>query len=81
MKQILKIILSPISLVMILLVKFYQLSISPLLPSSCRYTPTCSQYTIEAIKKHGPLKGGYLGAKRILSCNPWWGKHGHHPVK
>lgn len=66
---------------MLLLVKFYQLSISPLLRPSCRYTPTCSEYTIEAIKKYGPVKGGYLGTKRILSCNPWWGKHGHDPVK
>ncbi len=61
------------------LVRFYQLSVSPLLPSSCRYTPTCSNYSLEALKKHGPFKGGWLSIKRFLSCNPWGG-HGHDPV-
>lgn len=60
-------------------VYFYRAVISPLLPPSCRYTPTCSQYTIEALKKHGPFKGTYLSARRILSCNPWGGK-GYDPV-
>ena len=60
-------------------VYFYRSAISPLLPPSCRYTPTCSQYTIEALKKHGPFKGAYLSAKRILSCNPWGGS-GYDPV-
>ncbi len=60
-------------------VYFYRSVISPLLPPSCRYTPTCSQYTIEALKKHGPFIGVYLSAKRILSCNPWGGK-GYDPV-
>lgn len=60
-------------------VYFYRYAISPLLPPSCRYTPTCSQYTIEALKKHGPFKGTYLSAKRILSCNPWGGS-GYDPV-
>lgn len=60
-------------------VYFYRTAISPLLPSSCRYTPTCSQYTIEALKKHGPFKGLYLSVKRILSCNPWGGS-GYDPV-
>ncbi|MBN3519800.1 membrane protein insertion efficiency factor YidD [Algoriphagus lutimaris] len=57
----------------------YQYTISPLFPSSCRYTPTCSQYTKEAILKYGIFKGGWLGLKRIASCNPWGG-HGHDPV-
>ncbi|MEA1897553.1 MAG: membrane protein insertion efficiency factor YidD [Bacteroidota bacterium] len=61
------------------LVRFYQLSISPLLPSSCRYTPTCSNYSLEALRKYGPFKGGWLSIKRFLSCNPWGG-HGHDPV-
>lgn len=61
------------------LIRFYQLAISPLFPSSCRYTPTCSQYGIEAIRKHGPFRGGWLTIKRIASCNPWGG-HGHDPV-
>jgi putative membrane protein insertion efficiency factor len=61
------------------LVKFYQLAISPLLPHSCRYTPTCSQYTIEALKKHGLFKGGWLAARRIARCHPWGGS-GYDPV-
>jgi putative membrane protein insertion efficiency factor len=60
-------------------IRFYQLTISPILPASCRYTPTCSQYSLEAIKKYGPFKGGYLAFRRILRCNPWGG-HGHDPV-
>ncbi len=63
----------------ILIVKFYQAAISPYLPSSCRYTPTCSHYTIEALQKHGLLKGGLLAIKRISSCNPWGGS-GYDPV-
>lgn len=63
----------------IFLIKMYQWFISPLLGSKCRYTPTCSQYGIEAFKKYGPLKGGYLTIKRILSCHPWGG-HGYDPV-
>ena len=63
----------------ILLVKFYQLAISPFLPNSCRHTPTCSQYTIEAMKEWGPLKGGWLGLKRLSKCHPW-GTHGYDPV-
>ena len=64
---------------LILPVKFYQWFISPIIGQSCRYTPTCSAYTIEALKKHGPIKGLWLSIKRILSCNPWGG-HGHDPV-
>ncbi|MEM7103552.1 MAG: membrane protein insertion efficiency factor YidD [Bacteroidota bacterium] len=65
--------------IMILFIRFYKAVISPILPASCRYTPTCSTYALEAIKKHGPIKGGWLAAKRIVSCNPWGG-HGHDPV-
>ena len=61
------------------LIKFYQLFISPLTPSSCRYHPTCSQYAKEALEVHGLFKGGWLGVKRIFSCHPW-GKSGHDPV-
>lgn len=64
---------------LILPVKIYQWTLSPLLPNSCRYTPTCSVYMVEAVKKYGPLKGGWLGLKRIARCNPWGG-HGHDPV-
>ena len=70
-----KIILFPF----IFLIRFYQVVISPILPSACRFEPTCSQYTLEALKVHGLLKGGFLGVKRILSCNPW-GKRGYDPV-
>jgi putative membrane protein insertion efficiency factor len=63
----------------ILLVKIYQYIISPIFPASCRFTPTCSSYTIEAITIWGPIKGIYLGVKRMLKCHPW-GKYGHDPV-
>lgn len=64
---------------LIIPVKFYQYCISPLLPPSCKYVPTCSQYAIEALRKHGPLKGLWLSVKRILRCAPW-GKGGYDPV-
>jgi len=63
----------------ILLIRLYQYLLSPMLGVSCRYTPTCSQYGMEAIRKHGPFKGGWLTLKRIARCNPWGG-HGHDPV-
>lgn len=63
----------------ILLVQFYQYVISPILPASCRYTPTCSQYSIEAIKEWGLIRGGWMAVKRIGSCHPWGGS-GHDPV-
>jgi putative membrane protein insertion efficiency factor len=62
-----------------LLIRFYQEAISPFLPSSCRFEPTCSAYFIEALKTHGLFYGFYLGTKRILSCHPW-GKTGYDPV-
>lgn len=65
--------------IFLLIIQFYQKFISPILGPSCRYTPTCSQYAKEAIEKYGPLKGGWLALKRIVSCNPWGG-HGHDPV-
>ncbi len=63
----------------IFLVRIYQTMISPLTPSTCRYSPTCSSYSIEALKKHGLFKGSYLAIKRILSCHPWGGS-GYDPV-
>jgi hypothetical protein len=65
--------------VAIAFVKFYQYCIRPLLPNACRYTPSCSEYSIEAIKKYGAFKGSWLGIKRISRCHPW-GKHGYDPV-
>lgn len=65
--------------ILVLPIRFYQKFISPLFPGSCRYSPTCSTYAIQALRKHGILKGGFLAIKRILSCHPWGG-HGHDPV-
>ncbi|MDE6371056.1 MAG: membrane protein insertion efficiency factor YidD [Duncaniella sp.] len=64
---------------LILPIRFYQACISPLPPPSCRFTPTCSQYAIEAITRHGALKGGWLAVKRICRCHPWGGS-GYDPV-
>ena len=64
---------------LILPIRFYQRCISPLTPPACRYTPTCSQYMLEAIERHGALKGLYLGTRRILRCHPWGGS-GYDPV-
>jgi putative membrane protein insertion efficiency factor len=63
----------------ILLIKIYQWGISPFLPSSCRFTPSCSQYGLEAFRKYGPVKGFWLTAKRLLRCHPWGGS-GYDPV-
>ena len=68
-----------LALPFILLVRFYQLCISPLKPPCCRFTPTCSQYAIEALRKHGPIKGLYLTVRRLLRCHPWGGS-GYDPV-
>ncbi len=70
-----KIIIAPF----LLLIRFYQVAISPFTPSTCRFEPTCSSYFIEALKIHGFFYGGYLGIKRIFSCHPW-GKTGYDPV-
>ncbi len=63
----------------LLIIRFYQKAISPYLPSACRYTPTCSDYTAEAILEYGVFKGSGLGLKRLLSCRPGGGK-GYDPV-
>jgi putative membrane protein insertion efficiency factor len=64
---------------MILPIKFYKYSISPLIPNSCRHVPTCSEYAIESLRVHGIIKGSLLAIWRILRCNPW-GTHGYDPV-
>lgn len=61
------------------LVRFYQLFISPLFPPSCRYTPTCSEYAVQALRKYGPFKGFWLTLKRLSRCHPWGGS-GYDPV-
>lgn len=68
-----------LSLILIIPVKLYQWLISPLLPGTCRYVPSCSEYAIEALRVHGPVKGLVMGTRRILSCHPWGG-HGYDPV-
>ncbi|WP_315323463.1 membrane protein insertion efficiency factor YidD [Fusobacterium pseudoperiodonticum] len=65
--------------IFILLIRFYQKFISPLFPAKCRYYPTCSQYTLEAIQEYGAIKGTYLGIKRILRCHPFH-EGGYDPV-
>jgi len=76
LKSISKIIAYPF----ILLIKIYQVGISPVIGPKCRFTPTCSQYGKEALEKHGIFKGGWMTIKRIAKCNPWGG-HGYDPVK
>ncbi|MGV4413330.1 membrane protein insertion efficiency factor YidD [Chryseobacterium sp. T1] len=70
-----KIITFPI----VILIRFYQLAISPWLGKNCRYEPTCSHYTLEALRVHGFLRGGWMSIKRIASCHPWGGE-GYDPV-
>ena len=63
-----------------MLVRIYQIFISPLTAPSCRFYPTCSEYAITAVKRYGPFKGAYMGIRRILRCNPW-NPGGYDPVK
>ncbi len=66
--------------ILLALIKFYKAAISPYLPDACRFTPTCSEYAMQAIEKYGALKGGFMAFKRILRCNPFC-KGGYDPVK
>lgn len=68
-----------LSKILLVPIYFYRYSISPLKPPTCRYSPTCSEYAIQAIKKYGPFKGFGLAVKRIARCHPWGG-HGYDPV-
>lgn len=74
-----KLLKSAFATLFLLIIRIYQHLISPLLGRSCRFTPSCSHYGVEAIQKYGPFKGGWLTLKRIGRCNPW-GNHGHDPV-
>ncbi len=65
--------------ILIVPIRGYQRFVSPLLPPSCRFTPSCSHYAIEALGKHGAVKGGWLAARRIARCHPW-GPTGYDPV-
>ncbi|MCR9113722.1 MAG: membrane protein insertion efficiency factor YidD [Rhodobacteraceae bacterium] len=71
--------MSPLAHILALPVRAYRLIFSPWVGYNCRYQPTCSQYALEALEKHGGLKGGWLAAKRIARCNPW-GQCGYDPV-
>ena len=66
--------------ILIKLIHFYQRHISPYRPACCRFTPTCSAYALEAIRKYGAAKGGFLAFKRILRCNPFYKGDLHDPV-
>lgn len=70
---------NPVTQLLIYPIRLYQRYISPILPPACRFTPTCSQYAVEALQKHGPVKGLYLAVRRILRCHPWGGS-GYDPV-
>ena len=61
------------------LVRLYQYGISPFTPVSCRYLPTCSEYALDAVRLHGPLRGGLMAFRRVSRCHPWGG-HGYDPV-
>lgn len=65
--------------VIVLLVRFWQIGPSRVLPPSCRYLPSCSHYAIEAVERHGAIRGGWLAVKRLLRCHPWGGS-GYDPV-
>lgn len=64
---------------LVVFIRAWQLGPSRILPPTCRYSPSCSQYAIEALTKYGPIKGGWLAAKRLMRCHPWGGC-GHDPV-
>ena len=84
MKFIIEIIKKILVTMIILIIRFYQILISPLLGSNCRFLPTCSEYFIDSLNEYGVLKGCYKGIKRILTCHPLkilGGGHGYDPVK
>ncbi len=65
--------MNPLAFIISLPLRFYRLAISPLIGTNCRYTPTCSAYAMEALRKHGAIKGTWLSAKRVARCHPWGG--------
>ena len=79
LQSYLKIVRKVAILPFIVLIRFYQVCISPLKPPTCRFTPTCSAYALEALRKHGLFKGSWLAIRRILRCHPWGGS-GYDPV-
>ena len=79
MKRLLGLLRQALVWLLLLPIYFYKGAISPLTPPSCRFTPSCSTYALEAIRKRGPFKGFYLALRRILRCHPWGGS-GYDPV-
>lgn len=80
-EKVVFVITYPIRLIFLGLIYFYKFFISPLLPKSCRFTPTCSSYGLDAIKEYGIIKGSFLTLWRIMRCNPWNKNCGYDPVK
>ena len=68
-----------LTLIIIIFLKFYQVFISPIIGQNCRYLPTCSEYSIQSLKKFGIIKGLFLSVRRVSKCHPW-GNHGYDPV-
>ena len=79
MRELFNIFTKSLGWLLMLPIRFYRKFISPMTPPSCRFTPTCSEYAIEAITKHGPFKGTWLAIKRVLRCRPGGGS-GYDPV-
>lgn len=79
MRRLYQVFKNLLAKILIGMIRLYQVTLSPFIGRACRYTPTCSNYGIEAIRKHGPFKGSWLTLKRVLSCNPWGGS-GYDPV-
>lgn len=66
--------------IMLFLIRFYRKAISPFTPPVCRYTPTCSQYALEAVERYGAVKGGWMACKRVCRCHPWSKRGPYDPV-
>ncbi|KQM14773.1 membrane protein insertion efficiency factor YidD [Novosphingobium sp. Leaf2] len=79
MKRALAFVVSLPGLALIGIARLWQVGPSAIMPPTCRFTPSCSQYAIEAVRRHGAIKGGLLALWRLLRCQPWGG-HGHDPV-
>ncbi len=71
--------MNPLAIALRVLVRAYQYGVSPILPPSCRYEPSCSNYAFEALGAHGPIRGSWLAVWRVLRCHPWGGQ-GYDPV-
>ena len=78
-KALIAILCSGLRRLVVLPIRLYQLTLSPMLPRTCRFAPSCSEYAAEAILAHGPIVGGWLALRRLARCHPWGG-HGYDPV-